>query len=1049
MQVQGGLISMETLRESRERLVKLLRELFQFDLADLDFGIYRILNFRRQEIEHFIDKDLIDKVEQKLFDFSNTAGALLKDELKAMALEINKDFGEGTIDNAGEAKKQQAAPKVQEYLRKREELLNQERQRLAVDDIYNHLYEFFSRYFDKGDFLSTRRVSGKEKYVVPYRGEEVLLHWANRDQYYVKTDEYFTNYTFKVGGWEVFFQIAEADPEQGTAKGEKRFFILANGKEPELDKENRELRVYFHYRPLTKAEQSAYGERVTQDAIAQRCVAGILQPLQGTDLGRRLSEKPGDEGVSILQKHVERYVKRNTMDYFIHRDLKGFLKGELDFYVETEVLNLADMERLEPGAIRREMARVRTIREVSETIIEFLAQIEEFQKRLFEKRKFVIQTQYCVTMRNIPESFYEEIAGNVAQWTEWKETFHINEEQGNLFSTTARSREGRRIAFLRAHPTLVLDTKHFDADFVDRLLASFEDLDDMTDGLLIHSENFQALNLLEEKYRETVRAVYIDPPYNTFATKILYKNEYEHSSWLTLLENRLSQAHRLLAKDAITCTMIDDYELHRLVFVMERIFGADNHLATVAIRNNPSGRSTVKGFAINHEYGLFFCRSSENAVVGRMPHTEAQTARYDEKDAAGKSFEWENFRKSSAGSYRPDRPRQYFPLYYNEQTRSLRIPKLDWHDATRAWRVLESARKAETAIWPKDGAGRERVWRYGIERTLEALREARVEKTQNGFEVYTRKYLQTRGSLPRTWWDKAEYSARDNGTRALADLFGSEKPFDFPKAPAAVMDSIRVCCPGEGGIVLDYFAGSGTTGHAIVNLNREEDEGIRFILVEVTDSFDTVLLPRIKKVTFSPEWKDGKAARQATEEEADRSPRVVKVVRLESYEDTLDNIVFRARDKTVQGTLDEFTDYFVRYMLDYETRGSPVRLSVSDFETPFDYKIWTERGGERMQTTVDLVETFSYLLGLHVMRLRTAKDNGRLYKAVFGRTGDGTKVVAVWRSIKGIDYGRDRDFIEKTFLKDAEKPFVLFVNGLCHVKESRPIEPEFRRLMGA
>jgi len=763
--------------------------------------------------------------------------------------------------------------------------------------------------------------------------------------------------------------------------------------------------------------------------------------------------KTGDgQPVTFLEHHLRQYTQRNTSDFFIHKDLKGFLSRELDFYLKNEVLNIDEMDAAGEDRAEGWFQMMRVIKAVGGRIIEFLNQIENFQKTLWEKRKFITETQYCITVGNIAKEFYPEMAACEPQWEEWKEQFHIDEEQAGLF-TAGKSKNDKRIVFLKAHPTLVLDTEHFDRPFVDRLLGSLDDLDEMTDGLLVHSENWQALSLLLEKYRASIRAVYIDPPYNTFATKIIYKNEYEHSSWLSLLENRLLLAKHLVAKNGITCTTIDDYELHRLMFLMQYVFGASNHLATVAIRNNPSGRSTVKGFAINHEYGLFFCRSFSEAVVGRMPHTEAQRARYDESDEEGHPFEWENFRKSSAGSYRFDRPRQYFPLYCDRETRSLRIPRMEWQEETRTWKVLEKPGKSEFAIWPKDSAGRERVWRYGIERTLQVLGEARVEETGDEFQVYTKKYLQAHGSLPRTWWDKAEYSARDNGTRALADLFGSEKPFDFPKAPTAVMDSIRVCSPGESGLVLDYFAGSGTTGHAVTNLNRQDDEGIRFILVEMADYFDTVLLPRIKKVTYTPEWKDGKPKRMATPEEAERSPRIVKYIRLETYEDALNNIAFD--DASGQQAM-KFDDYLLQYMLKWETRASETLLNVEKLVRPFHYKLHIHTDGQTREKLVDIPETFNYLLGLHVQTRRVyhlpspsgrgagGEGDGRRYLVYRGRI-DHRNIAVIWRETEGwqkADFERDKTFVAEHKLAEAADE--IFVNGDSLIPGARALEPVFK-----
>src|SRR5690606_8862617 len=141
--------------------------------------------------------------------------------------------------------------------------------------------------------------------------------------------------------------------------------------------------------------------------------------------------------------------------------------------------------------------------------------------------------------------------------------------------------------------------------FKSTLLASFENLDEAIDGVLIHSENFQALNLLQERYREQVKCIYIDPPYNTSASEIMYKNTYKNSSWMTLVEGRLILSKELMNSESIVCLTIDDFEFHRLRLIIDNLFHKDCFLGVVAIKNNPAGRSTAKGFSIAHEYGIF------------------------------------------------------------------------------------------------------------------------------------------------------------------------------------------------------------------------------------------------------------------------------------------------------------------------------------------------------------------------------------------------------------------------------------------------------------
>ena len=177
------------------------------------------------------------------------------------------------------------------------------------------------------------------------------------------------------------------------------------------------------------------------------------------------------------------------------------------------------------------------------------------------------------------------------------------------------------------------------------------------------------------------------------------------------------------------------------------------------------------------------------------------------------------------------------------------------------------------------------------------------------------------------------------------------------------------CLAARTGTTLDYFAGSGTTGHAVINLNREDGGRRKFILVEMGDHFDTVLMPRLKKVAFSPEWKNGRAVRPATPEEAERGPRIVKYFRLESYEDALNNIEFEEPDEDMFAV----EDYMLRYMLRWETKGSATLLNVAALERPFDYKLRLNGNADGEDVPVDLPETFNYLLGLAVRTRRVLR----------------------------------------------------------------------------
>ena len=493
----------------REKFQGLLKELFQFDCADLDFGIYRIMNQKRAVIERFIEKDLLDGVAMELSSGSLAQESALAQQLAEVAAQIKENIEEDAIDAEGNLDpKHHGTKRGKQYLELQARAGKAKSRPELEADIFNHLYAFFSRYYDEGDFMSLRRYSKRDKYAIPYNGEEVHLHWANADQYYIKTGENFTDYSYKHGGWTVQFKLRNADVEQNNVKGAKRFFVPRVA-DVSLDEKNSTLTIPFEFRPLNASEEISYGKgngaeengngkakakkKKGQEGILADAIAAIQSAAKkNTDaLAALIHEKRKDSDgnpVSLLEHHFCTYTRANTSDFFIHKDLKGFLERELDFYLKNEVLNLDELEA--GGEARSEswFQTLRAIKGVGRKIIAFVAQIENFQKRLFEKKKFVTEVQYCVTLDRVPEELYPEIAKNKAQIDEWKLLFHIHEIERE--TTHPGFKEPVKVEFLKANDKLVIDTRFFDTNFKDRLLSTLKAIDDDSDGLLVYFGKF-------------------------------------------------------------------------------------------------------------------------------------------------------------------------------------------------------------------------------------------------------------------------------------------------------------------------------------------------------------------------------------------------------------------------------------------------------------------------------------------------------------------------------------------------------------------------------
>lgn len=286
---------------------------------------------------------------------------------------------------------------------------------------------------------------------------------------------------------------------------------------------------------------------------------------------------------------------------------------------------------------------------------------------------------------------------------------------------------------------------------------------------------------------------------------------------------------------------------------------------------------------------------------------------------------------------------------------------------------------------------------------------------------------------------KSVFADYSDGEKQTSAMFGRSGIFLAPKHSDFVSRFIRHVAKRDS-IILDCFGGSGSTAHAVIELNRNDRGARKHATVEVGEYFETVLKPRVMKAIYAGKWKDGEPV-----EGAAGSSHIFKYQHLESYEDTLNNIAFDPQLSPQPELLPAMPDYMLRYILDHETRSSDVRLNVDKLARPFDYALLLERNGETREEKVDLVETFNYLLGLHVQRRLMFSHQGRPYRVVRGRMGD-EQVAVIWRDITGLDLQNDKVFIVGTVLKDVEADRI-YINGDSYVPNAQSLDPIFKERM--
>lgn len=1015
-----------------EKLKAKLRELFELDKADLDFGIYRILRVRHKEIAEFLDKHLEKTVHEALRLHSTVHQAQVEEDLRK---------AEVAAKEAGIAAEQ--SPRWMEI---RERLHDENSIDALADEVFSQLYTFFSRYYQEGDFLGLQRstVHGRERYMIPYNGEEVKLVWANMDQYYIKSSELLRDYTFHVTPGEgtmfqvsanerttIHFKLVEGDTEKDNRKPSGKTtraftldadspFIESSSLSPSEGEGQGEgadtLTIRFRYRELA-AERNLQDKlnTDTEKTLADNLPQKWKEALFAADPGYQGKDKKDIR--TILQKHLRTYTAKHQFDYFIHKDLGGFLRRELDFYIKNEVMYLDDIENVGAPKAEEYLSKIRALRRCALPVIGMLEQLENFQKKLWLKKKFVVETRYCLTLDRVPEALYPEIIANKAQLEEWVALCAINEIERNLIQPGHS--DLLTIDFLKANPYLMIDTRHFEHDFTLKLLAAIDNLDESLDGVCFHAENFQALQLMQERFQEGVQCAYIDPPYNTGNDGFAYKDSYQHSSWATSLYHR-TRASRLLLSEADGCffSSIDDGENALLREVLSEVFGASNFIANVIWQKKYAPANDATWLSDDHDFIITFARNKSLWSPGRIPRDEQQDKAYanPDNDIRGR-WRTDNYKCNKTADERPN-------LYY-----------------------AISNPTTGKEIWPQRNA----VWRYNREQHERNVSENRIwwgKDGTNDVPAYKR-FLSNVGDLvPRTIWKYDEVGHNQDGIRQLRELL-PETSFTSPKPVGLLERVIRV---GKATTLLDYFSGSGTSGHAVINLNRKDNGKRKYLLVEMGAYFDTVLVRRLKKVVYSTDWKDGKPQNRNT-----GISHAFKIVRLESYEDALNNLRLHRsilQEAALQSAPEKVRDeYLLSYFLDVESAGSASLLDLDLFRDPFSYKlkIATSSAGETKDTTIDLVETFNWLLGLKVMQMKAQHS----FLTVTGEKRAGGRTLVVWRTLDD-DAAADNAALEKFLVELKIKPAdteydYIYVNGSHTLTDPHNkvhlIEEAFQRLM--
>ena len=1098
---------MTTNSQAFDQLRIFLKDMFQFEEHDLDFGIYRITRLKRQFIQAFIDGDadesLRSTVSRALGNLQNSQSETARNWLSAFAAqfgEMGRPLWQSVEENPEDKAAQDqfkgllAMPALSDDQRQQAEMQLKaflDTRQLSAEQleakVYNHLLNFFELYYQNGDFgYNTRAATAfKVPYEADYDGSDTLFHWKHKDSYYIKTGNGFHSVRCQIDGkWLELRLTSGGDEEAETSErnnnkdaDSKHYrivdiqqteetdthgssktvwqvrFALAGSSTPKVElytqiwqavfQSEDDLTPYLYKKPGKddpKTGKPAFNDLTTDfdkseggqvKGIGQlrlsfeKYIEELVKRSEFADLGSNAAEREKElkndwiaNALWQLDRNLNKFYVGNDADYFIHKDLQGFLTREKSRFIKQVVFSDLDA-LLNAGEDNATTLIARAFNQVADNLIGFLAAIENFQKALFELKKKVVDTHYLVSVGKIPVHFHERVFVCEAQLHEWRETFKV--ELGGVTE-------------LSEHSTLVVDTclyRETDPTFQDDLLGlpEFDNLDEQIDGLLINSENWQALNLLQEKFREQIKCIYIDPPYNTGGDGFLYKDSFRHSSWASMIHDRLKLAHPLLTKNGVLFASIDEKERTQLEAQLCQTFGANNRVEELIWAQN-STKNQSPTYSNNHEYIEVFARDLDTvkAEPGMFREPKPGYAEMMELvEELNQSYPHIADVETAIG--------QLFERHKQELKDELEDQGIEFEKNLDSWRGLYNYKNAEYRdsngkfvdeldareakakiwIWQSDNASMPQV-------KQDSQKAEFSDSSHPAFRFYRPIHPVTKKECPppkRGWawpfapmsgqsfsfstvsedrriaWGKDEanvprikrflhevetnvsrsitYDFTD-GEKEIRNLMGRSRVFPNPK-PTTLIERLSQQTTVAGEWVMDFFAGSGTTGHAVIR----SDEHRRFLLTEMGGYFVSVLKPRIKRVLYSTHWKNGMPVTRGLYK------HVVKVQTIEQYEDLLDNLS-PAWDES---TLPEKVP--VKYLF----RPEQNQLSSSlDIAHPFSQVLRVGKAQE--ERSIDLMETWCYLQGYwirsrRVYRPDTHSNIDRNYLAV--ETTHGTLVV--------------------------------------------------------
>jgi len=742
-------------------------------------------------------------------------------------------------------------------------------------ELFEKLYTFFSRYFSESGSIYFVNISFYHQiYERIYSdNEDVVLFWKTRDLYYIKTDRIFKSSEVEIverdKGYSFYFDVSKLEYKKANEKRELIF---------ELDEQKTtKEKIYFYV---------YYSENRKTTKIDE-----IVKKLKKKEI--KITE-------DILEKAFKRFEQQSEVDYFIHKNAKAFLTEQLKLYIYNYLF------KEKQDWTKERLDQIYKFQEIAELIIDFVSKFEDELVKIWNKPRFVFNSNYVITLDRIVNQNKEkgfEIIQKIInhknfdeQVKEWKELGIIDEKfnKNEIIQTLLTGKE-----LNKKYQFLPIDTKYFKVLEIE-ILSLFDDLDNQLDGWLIKSENYQALTTILPKFKEKVQTIYIDPPFNKEQdADYLYNVKYKDSTWITLLENRLKLAKDLL-KDTGSIFVRCDYNGNTYVrLLMNEIFGEENFRNEIVVKKGYVPKGAFTGKYPSGNDSLFLFSKTEKMYFKPVK------AKIREEDRQWISLDMPGQLKDIEASARIFLGIKLYP------------PK------GQHW-----------------GLQQDRINEY------EKLGWIRIN--------YNRVYTDVKGNIVKGMPEYLKEPELQLNT-LWVDIKGYETHNTFfpTENSEILLKRVIESTSNEGDLVMDFFLGSGTTTAVAHKLKR------KWIGIEMGEHFYSVVLPRMKKVLAYDKSGISKEKDVKEKYNENNAGGFFKYYELEQYEEILRKAKY-LEPKEQKTLFDKDFNYIFltdpkmldAIELDYENNKIKVDLT----------KIYSEKD-------IDIAETLSNLNGKWIKRI--------------------------------------------------------------------------------